>query len=552
MPIELPHEVAVFLNFCGVPYPDINEDDVRRLGEHVREFAGNVQQTHDSATGAIRDMGSVYSGYSYEQLISVWARMSATHMANLDAACKVVAKALDIAADVITVIKVAVLAELGALALSYAAIIATPAGPATGPLLTAAARRICEQMEQNLIAYILGEVVMKAIEPLERTIDDMVEGVVYDAASNALGVPPPPSSSAVLPLHIEPDEVLRYAKLLDEHADDIVRHAENFRDQVSTLDFTTGGGMDIADGSGIPWRGAIDVPPIRTDFDARSTTSSVGAPRPSLHGSPDDHPAPANVRATNAGHEVTDKPAGVDNSAKVADGQHPSAADPAAKVSAPRGDLPNSMSSPAGDTGAAAPGGADVSAPREQISPRGDNTEVPVTRRADASAPALQPEVGVDSPEPGPTVLGSRSDTESATTAPGLAPFVPHAGGLTDSSAPATPWSGAPGTSAPRPTPGKSAAPKISRPAVNRPAEVGPTERKAVTSPWSLTRPPKVTAPRTSRATPWVRTDQKSESDRDADKPETRSTETESNVPATPDRPAVSAPEPKDRPRPAD
>jgi hypothetical protein len=67
MPIEMPHEVALFLNFCGVPYPDINEDDVRRLGEHVREFAGNVQQTHQSATRAVKDMGSVYSGYSYEQ-----------------------------------------------------------------------------------------------------------------------------------------------------------------------------------------------------------------------------------------------------------------------------------------------------------------------------------------------------------------------------------------------------------------------------------------------------------------------------------------------------
>ncbi|WP_433760055.1 hypothetical protein [Nocardia sp. CA-135398] len=49
-------------------------------------------------------------------------------MADLDAACKAVAKALDIAADVVTVVKIAMLAELTALALSYAAIIATPAG----------------------------------------------------------------------------------------------------------------------------------------------------------------------------------------------------------------------------------------------------------------------------------------------------------------------------------------------------------------------------------------------------------------------------------------
>ena len=32
MAIEIPHDVALFLNYIGVPYPDINEDQVRALG----------------------------------------------------------------------------------------------------------------------------------------------------------------------------------------------------------------------------------------------------------------------------------------------------------------------------------------------------------------------------------------------------------------------------------------------------------------------------------------------------------------------------------------
>ncbi|WP_433710622.1 hypothetical protein ACQP2U_30460 [Nocardia sp. CA-084685] len=245
MAIEIPHEVALFLNFCGVQYPDINEDDVRMLGHQVQNLAANVRNTHESATGVIKDMGSVYSGHSYEQLLATWGRMSATHMAGLDAACKVVATTLDIAADAIAVVKVAVLAELAALAMSYAAIIATPAGPTAGPALAAAARRICDQMEQNLLGYLVAEVMGKAIEPLEHTVDRMINGIAYDAASHLLGAPPP-SNSSLPPLHIEPDEVRQYAKVLDDHADEIMRHVADFDDKVAMLDFTTGvpGGID--------------------------------------------------------------------------------------------------------------------------------------------------------------------------------------------------------------------------------------------------------------------------------------------------------------------
>ncbi|WP_433602204.1 hypothetical protein ACQPXH_11035 [Nocardia sp. CA-135953] len=555
MPIEIPHEVALFLNLCGVPYPDINEDDVRRLGEHVREFAGNVQQTHESATGAVSDMGSVYSGYAYEQLISVWAHMSATHMADLDAACKVVAKALDIAADVITVVKVAVLAELAALALSYGAIIATPAGPATAPLLTAAARRICDQMQQNLIAYLIAEVIIKAIEPLEHTIDDMIKGVVYDAASNALGVPPP-SSTANRPLHIEPDEVLRYSKLLDEHADDIMRHAENFRDQVAKLDFTTGSPDASYDSDG-PQRDASDPPTTRTVFDPPSTTSGVDSPQPSPNTSTADQLATPDVRATSAGHEVTEKPdPGAGNSTKVADSQPPDAAE--ATASTPRAGLSNPLSSPTSDVAdATAPGRTEGSALSQQISPRGDLADAPAAEStASASQSARQSEGAIETRESDPMTLGNRADFDSGSSA-GIGPTasVPQAVEPTDQSVPATPWTATPRTPTPLPTSGKPAVGKQSRPAANRRAELEPTDRKPVTSPWSTTRPsvrpPKVTAPTTTRPTPWVRTDRKTESDRDTNEPETHSAETESNATTTPAPPAIDAPTPDARPHPS-
>ncbi len=233
--------MALFLNLIGVPYPDINEDHVHALAGHVRAFATNLTNTHESASGTIKDMGSVYSGYSYEALVRSWAQLSKSHMAELDAACKVVGGALDIAADVIKAVKVATLAELAALAASYTAALAATfatggAAAVVEQLITAAARKLCEAMEQMLLGYLISEVMGKAIAPLEHVIDRLIHGVLYDATADLLGLDPN------APLYIDPEAVTHYADVLDQHADDILQHARDFANQVASLDFKTVGG----------------------------------------------------------------------------------------------------------------------------------------------------------------------------------------------------------------------------------------------------------------------------------------------------------------------
>ncbi len=216
--------------------------------------------------------------------------------------------------------------------------------------------------------------------------------------------------------------------------------------------------------SDVPERGASDLPPTRTDFDQPPTTSGVDSPHRSAEGSTAHHPTPADVWAPDAGHEITDKPApGVENSAKVADGRQSSTAQTTASAS--RADLSNPMSASTSElAGATAPSGAEGSAPNEQVSPRGDTTNSPATESsAAASQSADQPESRIDIRESGPITLGNRADSDfGATTASESAPFVPQAVGPTDQSAPATPWTAAPGASAPRPTSGKPAVQDIS------------------------------------------------------------------------------------------
>ncbi|WP_306360041.1 hypothetical protein [Nocardia sp. CC227C] len=559
MAIQIPSEVALFLNFLGFPYPDINEDHVRELADQVRTFAEKVRDTHTAATGAINDMGSVYSGYSYEQLVTTWARMSATNMADLDQACTVVATALDAAAVVIVTVKVAVLTELAALAVAYAtamsAAVATSGLSATmTPAIAAAARRLLVAMEQTLLSYLLAEVIARAVEPLEETVARVVNGFAYESARRALGVPSDAGQEQTL--RIDPDEVLRYAQVLDDHAADITRHAQDFANNVADLDFTTPDGVD--DRAGIPRTWASPDP-------------GAGAPDPNpggdspYSGSPPTAASPATVEAQAARPATIDpgEPSGTTSSESAAASaassasesraQHPTTATPDGTG---RGDQPteaarqgtgtpdrNGSGTPEqpaavdnGDPAAASNGGnagrladqsaGDTPAPARAIS---DSSE-PVGQRpgAEPRSDGQHDIRATDSPtataisDPAaPRGAGSLSDTTAFTTpsastsatAPasadgqragsGLGNLAPSAGAGQQRSPKATPWA-------------RIAKPAGSSTTPPEPGLVDPTpspaphaERTPLATPWSRTRPAtetpaRVSVPETARPAPKV------------------------------------------------
>ncbi|WP_459549684.1 WXG100 family type VII secretion target [Nocardia sp. X0981] len=379
MAIEIPHEVALFLNFIGVPYPDINEDQVRELAEHVRTFAEDVSGTHEAATGTITEMGSVYQGQSYRALVASWARLSSSHMERLDELCRGVAAALEIAAEVITVVKAAVLTELALLASAYTAAMAATlatsgASAAVGQSIAMVAKRLVKAMEEMLVAYILAEVLGKAIEPLEQAVSDMISGVVYDVAADALGVDDGGGDG----LLIDPDEVRRYAQVLDDHADDIMKHADKFANKVSALDFTTPIAPDPASapesGPGNTPREGGDPNAVRRSPVDTERTDPPAAPRNWLPTAGND-----------TGSRDTHTPGGPPRVA-AADGAVPgeSGGKPPTAASAPTGaaaSAPDGAAAPA--QGPSAPGGG----PTGGASPAAAEGGIPAPAERGSSAP---------------------------------------------------------------------------------------------------------------------------------------------------------------------
>ncbi|MHA6760026.1 WXG100-like domain-containing protein [Streptacidiphilus sp. PAMC 29251] len=170
------------LNVIGVPWPYLNEDEVRRFAGMVRDFGQAVERTHQDATTAMANFARAYQGAATQRMQSGWARMSEQHTRELVEGCRVLAEALDVAADYIVAQKVEALAELIAMAATFvadqAASVATLGlAEAAVPLIVATGKKLLETLKQLIIQHIMGEVIEAAAKPLFAKVEKAMSGL---------------------------------------------------------------------------------------------------------------------------------------------------------------------------------------------------------------------------------------------------------------------------------------------------------------------------------------------------------------------------------------
>ncbi|MGA6206469.1 hypothetical protein ACPESR_17165 [Nocardia testacea] len=235
MSIHLPTEVVFFLNALGIPYPDVDVDQVREMARAVDDFAKDVRRTFDESTSTIEGMESVLSGQTYQSILVLWSHNSGK-MAELETAFDVTSNALDIAADVIEAVQIAVLVELAALAASFIASMFTPAAPAAGPLLAAAARQIAKALAEFIIGYIAGELLAKALDPMLEKFNDFILDT-FKPPDSAVRT----SGDGGGKVYMDPDGVSNVITTLESQAREMQDHGDKLGNRLSELDFSTPG-----------------------------------------------------------------------------------------------------------------------------------------------------------------------------------------------------------------------------------------------------------------------------------------------------------------------
>jgi len=166
--------------------------------------------------------------------------MSEGHLAELLDACAVVATAMDAAADVIVAAKgSAALAELAVMVATFiaaqAAAVATfGLAEAAEAAVVAAARKLIDDLIQQLEQHVLGEVIDKAVVPLEDVVRRAVDGLVYSAAQSAAGAGAATGASFM----VHPDQLLPQIQEFAGHAQQIAAHASRFAADASAVNFS--------------------------------------------------------------------------------------------------------------------------------------------------------------------------------------------------------------------------------------------------------------------------------------------------------------------------
>jgi hypothetical protein len=191
MSIELPDEVVWVFNMLGLPWPTIDEDQLRAYGDRLRAYAQSLSDTHGSAHADVTTLSADYQSPAYDELARRWEEFSSSHVTGLVEACRDFATALDVAADAVVVAKGVIIAALVAMAAEVAAdqaaaVFTLGLAEAATPAIIAGTRAIVkaalDQLEQQLVA----EALQAVLGPLEDRMAAAVQHMVLEGVEAAL------------------------------------------------------------------------------------------------------------------------------------------------------------------------------------------------------------------------------------------------------------------------------------------------------------------------------------------------------------------------------
>jgi hypothetical protein len=240
MAINLPHWLAEIMGVLGFNWPEIDEDQLREAGKHLRTYADQCQQSHDTAHGVITgQLQQAYQAQSYTALAQVWSEQSSGHMKDMIEALHIFADALEVAAVGVEAMKGEVIVQLGIAAAEFvadqAAAVATfGIAEAAEPVFIEVQNRLLNAILQRFEAEVAGKLVNATIGPVLERIEAAAQRLMFMEVGQLAGGPPPV-------LKLDTDAMREHGGKLSGEADNAVHHGQTFRNRTSQLTFRTGG-----------------------------------------------------------------------------------------------------------------------------------------------------------------------------------------------------------------------------------------------------------------------------------------------------------------------
>lgn len=194
MGYTIPGWLDEILDFIGINFPNVDEDDYREMATAMREFAEKFEGHGGDAHKAFSRILSSSEGWAVDSMEKHWNQIKTSHLEKLPELARLFADACDVLAEIIEWMKHKAEAELaimaGAVGLSIGLAWVTGGLSAVlGAAEIQAMRQVVKRIIDEAVDRIVDEVIAKLTEPVNAKLEAMVEDMVLDLADGAFHMP---------------------------------------------------------------------------------------------------------------------------------------------------------------------------------------------------------------------------------------------------------------------------------------------------------------------------------------------------------------------------
>lgn len=219
---------------AGVPWPAVNECDVQKFAQLVRDFSTAVTTTHNNATTAVNAIAQNYQGAATQAMMSGWNNLTNTQVNILTTGCEVLATALDACAAFIVAQKVWAIGVLTAMVAEivvdqFLAVETLGLSELVALGTYALARKVVQAFTAAVEQYIIGELIGAALQPFIAKLASFTAGLDWSNSGATAG---PPQA-----VQLNPSAVAAQVSALQAMAGSLNSQVAGLTSQIQALQF---------------------------------------------------------------------------------------------------------------------------------------------------------------------------------------------------------------------------------------------------------------------------------------------------------------------------
>ncbi len=191
----LPGWLDEILDFIGINFPNVDEDDYREMADAMREFADRFEGHGGDAHQAVSRLLSSSEGWAVDSLQQHWSKVKTSHLDEIPAVARVFATACDTVAEVVFWLKRKAEIEMGYMAASIGiavglSVVTGGLSALVGAAQAAAMRELIRRLIKEAQEEIVDRLIAELSEPVTAKVEAMAEDMILDIADDALALPP--------------------------------------------------------------------------------------------------------------------------------------------------------------------------------------------------------------------------------------------------------------------------------------------------------------------------------------------------------------------------